>query len=263
MEEQKSLPIIMQCASSYSLREDDGREIAQGASELLLDVEKLTVLPISGEPLLVPYRDIVHLAEANYKIKASLVSKETLVLFNLGYKYEDFFKNFSNLNNELTLKDFLMNERLLRSGLEAEYRYTDEHKTETSPARCELRIYETGLVIIEEEGSFIRVPYSDVAQIRIENYKLVLDTDYDESYSFSKMGRELDSVFKMLNDLMNALGTKTQMSLKELLPAFDSSIIRKVARLMKEGRAVRRMDVDAISPGIWVELEKEAGAVWD
>jgi hypothetical protein len=257
MEEQKSLPTLMECAASYSLRENDGREIAQGASELLLDVEKLTVLPISGEPLLVPYRDIVHLAKVNYKIEASLVSKEMLVLSNLGYKYEDFFKYFSNLNNELTLKDFLMNETLKRSGLEAEFQYTDEHDAEKAPARCELRIYETGLVIISEEGSFIRIPYGDVAQMRIENYKLVLDTDYDESYSFSKMGKELDSFFKMLNDLMNALSTKTQMSLKELLPAFDSSITRKIARLMKEGRAVRRVDVDAISPGIWVELEKK------
>jgi hypothetical protein len=71
------------------------------------------------------------------------------------------------------------------------------------------------------------------------------------------MGKELDTCFKMLNDLIKALSVKTQLSLQELLPIYDSSVIRKVAKLMKDGRAARRIDIEAISPGIWTELEKK------
>jgi len=45
---------------------------------------------------------------------------------------------------------------------------------------------------------------SDLAQIRIDTYKLILDTDYGDSYVFSRMGKELDESFKMLNDLIKS-----------------------------------------------------------
>lgn len=255
--EENQLPIIMQCAASYLLREDDGQEIAQGASNLLLDAEKLSILPVSGEPLLIAYRDIIQIVRTNYRIVVRLVSKESLNLFDLGYKFEDFLRIFSNLNNNNTLKDLLMNESILKAGVEAVFMYFDENNVEKGHGQCELRIYETGLVIITEDGDFIRIPYSDVASIRVENYSLVLSTDYEELYQFSKMGQELDKCHKILNDSLNNLATKTQMSLKELFPAYDSLVIRKTARLMKEGRAARRMDIEAISPGLWVELENK------
>jgi hypothetical protein len=256
MEEANKLSTIMECNAGYALKEDNGQEIAKGACNLLLDSEKLTILPESGEPLLIPFRDIIRIKKGNYRMEIELVSRENITLFDLGYKFEDFYRNFSNLNNEVVLNDLLMTEALIKSGVEADFNYIDENKIEKPKGSCELRIYETGLVIISEEGDFIRIPHSDLTQVQNENYKLVLKTDYGESYIFSKMGIELDKCFKALNEMVNALSTKTQMSLKELFPNYDSSIIRKTARLMKDGRAARRVDIDAISPGIWHELEK-------
>jgi len=257
MEEDNKLPIIMECTASYLFSGDDDRQISQGASDLLLDAEKLTVLPTSGEPLAIPYRDIIQLSKAGYKINVDLVSKEKLIIFNIGFKYEDFFRNFSDLNNEVILKDLLMNETIHKSGVAADLGYIDADKSEKALGQCELRIYETGVVIISGDGNFIRIPYNDLARIYVDHYKLILDTDYDDSYVFSKMGKELDICFKMLNDLIKALSVKTKLSLQELLPIYDSSVIRKIAKLMKDGRAARHMDIDAISPGIWTELEKK------
>jgi len=257
MDEDNKLPTIIDCTASYLLSGDDDRQVSQGDSDLLLDAEKLTVLPTSGEPLLIPYRDIIQLSRSGYKINANLVSKEKLTIFNLGFKYEDFFRSFSNLNNEVILKDLLMNETIHKSGVAADLGYIDADKSEKPFGQCELRIYETGAVIISSDGNFIRIPYNDLARIHVDNYKLILDTDYNDSYVFSKMGKELDMCFKMLNDLIKALSIKTQLSLQELLPVYDSSVIRKIAKLMKDCRAARHMDIDAIAPGIWTELEKK------
>jgi len=65
----------------------------------------------------------------------------------------------------------------------------------------------------------------------------------------------------MLNDLIKALSVKTQLSMQELLPVFDSSVIRKIAKLMKDGRSARHMDIDAIFIGIWAELEKKLDSI--
>ena len=235
--------------------------ISQGETSLILDTEKLSLIPESGEPLLIPYRDIDKVTQGNYRIEISLVSKEKLTLFDLGYKYEDFYRNLSNLNNDIILKDLLMNETMLKSGVEAEARYIDENKAEKALGACELRIYETGLVVISEGGNFNRIPYSDLARIQIEKYKLVLYTDYEESFIFSQMGKELDICFRMLNDLINKLSQKVQTTLKELFPQYDSSVIRKAARLMKDGRAARCIDIEAISPRLWVDLEDKLDAL--
>ncbi len=257
MDEENKLPPIIECPGSYLLKESDDQEISQGPAVLMLDEEKLTVLPESGETLLIHYRDIIQVLKLNYKIEIELVSKEKLALFNLGYKFEDFFRDFNNLNNEVILKDLLMNESLLKSGVEADFKYVDENKMEKTSGKCELRIYETGLVIITEDGNFTRIPYSDLVNVRVENYSLIVSTEYVEVYIFSKMGQELDKCNKMLNDALNKLATKIQMLLKELFPALDSSTIRRIARLMKEGRAARRMDIESISPGLWSELENK------
>jgi hypothetical protein len=253
MDKENKLPTIMGCDASYVLRQNDDQEIAKGESNFLLDTEKLTLLPESGEPLLIPYREIIQLSRVGYKIEVRLISKEKLTIYNLGYKYEDFFRNFSTLNNDTIIKDLLMNESILKSGVEADFRYIDDNKSEKVNGQCELRIYETGVVIISRDGDFIRVPYSDLARIQIENFKLILFTDYGDSYVFSKMGRELDICFKVLNDQLNSLSVKTQLSLEELLPMYESSVIKR----MKDGRAAKRLDVEAISSGLWVELEKK------
>ena len=161
------------------------------------------------------------------------------------------------MNNEVILKDLLMNETIHKSGVVADLGYINADKSEKALGQCELRIYETGAVIISADGNFIRIPYNELTRIHIDSYKLILDTDYCDSYVFSKMGKELDVCFKMLNDLIKALSVKTQLSLQELLPVFDSSVIRKIAVLMKDGRAASHMNIDAISPGIWTELEKK------
>ena len=146
-----------------------------------------------------------------------------------------------------------MNEAILKSGVEADFIFTGQDKKEQC-GQCEIRLYETALVLISSQGDFIRIPYSDVVKVRIEDYRIILDTEYGESWVFSRMGKELDVCCKTINDALSALSIKTQNILKELLPGYDSSTIRRVARLMKEGRAARRSDIDS--------LARECGKNW-
>jgi hypothetical protein len=75
MDEENKLTTILKCPASYELMENDGQEIAQGRSDLVLDAEKLTVLPESGDPLLIPYRDIIQILRAGYKINSRIFSE--------------------------------------------------------------------------------------------------------------------------------------------------------------------------------------------
>lgn len=256
MTEEKQLPTIINCVAQYTFSENESQTPARVECNLLLDSEKLTILPKSGEVLSIPYREVLSISKADYKIAVNLVSREKLTIYNLGTKFEDFFRALSSLNNDVLLRDLLMNETMIKSGLKTDITYLDETKKEKSLGQSELKIYETAVVIIVEAGDILRIPYSTMDRVRIDNYSLYVETDYDETYMLSKMGKELDVGFNTINDQINKLSIKTQLSLKELLPRQDTSIIRKIARLLKDGRAARCMDIEAISPGIWSELEK-------
>lgn len=247
---------VMECSLEYLLTDIAGQETSSGEALARPEEENLAILPRFGEALFISYRDILDISEEGYRIRITLSSKEDLLLSNLGYRYEDFLRALSKLRNELLLEDMLMQEKLRRSGVEAEFVYWDEHGEERGRRKCEPRLYETAIVVIPERGDLVRIPYSDLLEISEEDYNLILTTEYGSKMVFSKMGNQFAPFAKALSTLNNELQLKVQSSLKELLPEFDPLVIRKAARFMKEGRAAKRSDIESISPDLWLELEK-------
>jgi len=241
----------------YSLNDKSGQQIAGGEARVRLDEESLSILPKFGEALLFPLRDILEISKKDYRIYFDLASKEKLTLFSLGYRYEDFLRVLSRLRNEILLKDMLMHETLRKTGAEAEFVYFDDGGSEKQRGKCELRLYETALVIMPEKGELVRIHYSDILEIRDVDFTLAITTDFGEKFVLSCMGRQFDPFTKTLSDAINELSLKVQSSLKELLPKSDPSVIRRAARFMKEGKAARRSDIESISPELWTELEKK------
>jgi hypothetical protein len=257
MNEENKQIIIMECSASYSLSDEAGQITAKGDVHIKLEKENISLLPKFGEPLFFSLRDILEISEGDYKIHLTLTSKEKLTLFNLGYRYEDFLRVLSKLRNEILLKDMLMHETLRKSGVEAEFVYFDDGGNEKQRGKCELRLYETAVVVIPEKGELTRISYSDILEIQDEDFTLAIVTDFGEKFVLSGMGRQFDPFVKTLSDSINELSLKVQSSLKELLPKSDPSIIRRAARFMKEGKAARRSDLELISPELWTELEKK------
>lgn len=247
----------MECRVSYSLGDVTSQTAASKDAQVILREENISILPKFGEPLFFSLRDILEISEGDYKIYLTLISKEKLTIFDLGYKYEDFLRVLSRLRNEIILKDMLMHETLKKSGVEAEFVYFDAAGNEKQRGKCEPRLYESALVVIPEKGELVRIPYSDILEIRDVEFTLAMTTDFGEKFVFSKMGGQFDSIAKSLSDLINELSLKVQSSLKDLLPKSDPSVIRRAARLMKEGKAARRSDIESISPELWTELEKK------
>nr|MDO8098621.1 hypothetical protein [Candidatus Njordarchaeota archaeon] len=249
--------VIMECPLSYSLTDEKGEEIQSGEAKGQLKKENLSIHPKRGKLIFLTFRDITEFTEGEYRIYLDLTSREKLTLFNLGYKYEDFLRELSRLRNEVLLKDLLMHEKVKKPGVQAQLLYTDQSGKQKLKGKCELRLYETAMVIVPERGELVRIPYSEIEEFNDKDYKLEVNTDFGEKAVFSMMGRQLDPTAKTLSDTINSLSLKVQSSLKELLPKADPSTIRKAARFMKEGKVAKRTDIESVSPQLWTELEKK------
>jgi hypothetical protein len=247
----------MEFKAGYSLADSHGEEVNGGGAGIELDETSLSIRPKSGEALLFPIREVVEILPEDYRITIRLISLETLVLSELGYQFEDFCRILNKTRNELLLKDMLMEEPLKKSGVEADYAHTAIGGKNTVKGKCELRLYETSLVVLPEKAELARVPYGDILNIKDVDYTLTVDAEPEGVFAFSMMGREYDPFTKKMSECINELSLKTQLLLKEMLPKLDSLTIRKIAALMKEGRAAKKSDINTVSPEIWPMLEKK------
>lgn len=251
----------MECSLRYSIRDEKGAERETGEAHARLENEHLHIKPASGETVYVSYRDIVDVSEANYRLHLALTSHDTLVLFSLGYRYEDFRRALYHLRNEIILKDMLITDKIRKAGVKSRFSYRDEHHEEVQRGPGELRLYETAVVVLPERGEVVRVPLSHISKIQTENYTLVIHTDFGEQLTFSMMGRHFDPVKKALSDVTHELSRKTQAYLQALSPEATPAIIRRVARFLKDGKAATRGDIEAISPAVWRDLETQVSTL--
>jgi hypothetical protein len=229
----------------------------QGECKVKLAEDSLSVRPPSGEPILLSLRDILEFSESDFTFSIKLVTGGELSLSQLGYYGADFLRMLSKYRNEIILKDLLMDEKVRDRGKEAEFVRLDAGGAEKQKGKCELRLYETALVVLPENGELARLPYSDITGFNVIDHSLEIGVEAGEKYLFSKMGYQLDPFKEALSKAMNEIMLKVQEIVKEILPAADPVLTRKLAYLMREGRAAPRKEVESVSPDFWSALEKK------
>jgi hypothetical protein len=241
---------LIECPLEYSLS-DEGGLISNGGAVGRIDEENVSIVPRTGEPIFFSPREVLEFVESDYTINLLLTSKEKLVLSKLGINFENFSRLLSKARNEVVMKDLLMQESLIEGGFKGSYEYNGKSGS------CELRLYDSGLVAMAERGEPLRFHYSNITGVSEGDYSLTLALEGGEKLVLSKMGGQHEPFRKALNDAMNRLALKTQDLIKSVAPQADSSMARRAARIMRDGKAARKGDLDAISPVIWHGLEKK------
>lgn len=254
--EKKEIKVVMTCKLNCFLYEEDGSEAAGEEANIELYEENILILPDLGGAMQIPYRDISHVDISDYRIHLSLISNESIVLSEAGYYFEDLARNLTNLRNEILIQDMLMQETLIKPGIEAQYTLYNGNEAVLGKGDCEVRLYEAAVIIIPQGQDPVRVPYCLISSVQTGDYELTLVLESGEGYSLYAMGREYDPFKKCLSEAINKLAQKTQSMLKQLLPMSDPLVIRKASRFMLEGKAAKRSDIESISKTLWSEMEK-------
>ena len=254
--------IPVKAKANFRLIDEESNLKSEGEANVILDDRYITLVVGFGRAMLISYTDIVGISEQEYRIKLFLTSKETLELSRLGYQYEDFLSELFRLRNEILLKYMLMEESLLKLGFNAQFSWLDSKGQINQSGNCEIRLYETALLILPQKNEPIRVPYCYVSQPSKIEYRLVLNTEFGERFEFSKLGDKFDAFGKSLSDALNKMMLRSQTTIKEMIRETDPLKTYKLAALMKDGRAAKRKDIEALSTDLWRRLTKriiEAG----
>jgi hypothetical protein len=247
----------MEVAVNYKLYDDESNVKTEGEAKATFDERYLTLTVMFGEPMLFTYTDIVGISDYDYKVDLFLTSKEKLTLWGLGYQYEDFLFQLYKLRNELMLKYLLIDESLLKGGFEAQYNLIAPNGQANQTGNCEIRLYDTAMVVLPQKSDPIRFPYCYITNVNKQDYTLKITNEFLEKIEFTQLGQNFDPLAKALSDALNKMILRTQENIKELIPEATPLALNKIASLMKDGRAAKRKEIELQSEDFWRRLEKK------
>jgi hypothetical protein len=247
----------MEVTVNYKLYDDKSNIKNEGEARATLDKQYLTLTVMFGEPLLFSYTDIIGISDYDYKVDLFLTSKEKLNLWGFGYQYEDFLFQLYKLRNEIMLKYLLIDESLLKGGFEAKYKQLDPNVQTNQTGNCEIRLYDTAIVVLPQKSDPIRLPYCYITNVNKQDYILKITNEFLEKIEFTQLGQNFDPLAKALSDALNKMLLRTQENIKELIPEATPLAINKIASSMKDGRAAKRKEIELQSQDFWRRLEKK------
>jgi hypothetical protein len=246
----------MEVAVNYKLYDEASNIKNEGEAKAKFDDQYLTLTVIFGEPMLFAYTDIAVISDYDYKVDLFLTSKEKLNLWGLGYQYEDFLFQLYKLRNELMLKYLLIDESLLKGGFEAQYKQLDPNGQTKQTGNCEIRLYDTAIVVLPQKSEPIRLPYCYITNVNKQDYAIKITNEFLEKIEFTQLGQDFDPFAKVLSEALNKMILRTQENIKELIPEATPIVINKLASLMKDGRVAKRKEIELQSQDFWRRLEK-------
>ena len=238
-------------------------EIFEGNVELK---KESMILSASGFPAqTVSLRDIISFTAADYVIFLTVVPSLFLKLYDLGFEYENFLKHFSDLRNDVLIKDLLMKEKLIKPDVEGEFEYSGKDGSIKEKGDCRVRSYETGLVLIPILSQIKRFPFGLIDSFESKDYKLGVNLENQDRLTLSMLGDQIDPLTRELSKSFNALISKTQDLINEISPEENAESVREMSFLLKDGKAARKSDVEKKSKRLWncIEEKVKSEDVWE
>lgn len=247
--------------ASYKLKAMDGALLEASSCKITVHQDHLIITSEFGQPMTIPFRDMVDLFEEDYHIRITLMDDNVLVLNGLGYKHDDFFRQCLKIRNTIILEDMLASEMLLKSGVTADIKVIKETQETLVIPQGELRLYDSALIIFSSLKDPLRLLYCDMEKITTKDYEIHIHTDQNETYVIAKLGKKFEAFARSFSQIHNKVLLRAQKLLKALLPNVSPLIIRDASQHLKDGKAAKKSTLDKISPLLWQELEDQLEAI--
>ena len=233
------------CKASVSAGQPQVDSMAEVWSQGLL------IKPSVGNSVFAPYTDAVKVETSNYRATLTMSSGETIAISQLGAMFDGFAQRLTESWGNALAKALLMEEP--KMVFEAPcYCSTSQQ----GPIQCRAKIYETAMVVLPLNAPPMRFPFSYIKDLDLQAYKAKISTSDGGTIELSKLGISTQFFVDKLRETVKASEAASIETIRTMVPSATFDELQKLGRLMVEGRAAYRRDVDGISPGLWTKMEK-------
>jgi hypothetical protein len=233
-----------------------GEAVSSGECEVVADETGLILSPPADAPLNLRYEQIVHLEGSDYRIAIALEDGTAVELSRLGAMFGDLLRQVRDGRNEVWERGLFLH------GVSRVDAFPYEIVLADGPCNAELRVYEDRFSVLPERGDPFGFPYAFVQGATLDEsaYRLTVELSGGEGLVVGKLKQRTTELLGLLNDLLAALRTRTSAVLAGYLSGLPALKLQALARLMADGVAARREDIEAIDGTIWSRLEKVVAA---
>ena len=257
MEEEKKKEKLFGIKAPFQYFSSDLDKIAEGEAAVAINTEEIIILQQFKDPYIIKLIDIIEINPVDYKVYIPLSPNGRLIISELGYEYENFLRILKDARNAILAKYLLMEEKVIRKNIKGEYSYSEAQGTAAESGNCNIAVYETGISILPENGKILRIAYCEITDISEGDYRVTITSESGQRLELSKMGYEFDSFKKTLSETINALDLFAQNLVMQLDPSLDTLTTIKIARLLRDGKAAMKKDIEKYSTRVWQSLEKK------
>lgn len=236
----------------YAVRVGPGPSPPPAACTVQADDKGITVSPASGPPLYIRYEQTARIEGADYRIVISLEDGSAVELSMLGQMYGDLLRQMRDARNEVWERGLFLN------GVRRLDAFPCEVTLAGGPCQAEVRVYEDRLSVLPEGGDPFGNPYAFVEGASLDEASHAVDIKLSDGVDLlaGKLQRRTTEFSGLLNDLLIASRGRTAEALAAYLPDLPPVKLQALARLLPDGVAACRADVEAVEPSAWARLER-------
>jgi hypothetical protein len=209
--------------------------------------EALTLTPDGGPATTLAYVDIDDLFDDDYTLRLTDYRGRRYDLSMLGKAYGQIAADVRKRRDEL------LGRQLLLTGVDEQDRYPARQLGGGEPVPVELRLFDDLLVVVPERGTMWGLPYSFVEDVSwdADLYQVHVRDDEGADHVFGRLAKRSEEFVGELQRLLDAATARSQQLVTKLIPGPPPEL----GRLMRDGRAVKQRDVDALDRALWPKLE--------
>ena len=245
--------------AKYKSLDKDGKIINEDDCKVALAEEGLFVIPNKGKEFYLYYSDIERLKGIDNQIEALVYDGFRYVFYYFGSYYEQFLHNLVSKRNYQMQKNLLMLDKDYQKEFEASFEFTDSERRTIKDGKAKIILYRNSLVVTPQEEDFFNINYCDIEKIDFEPGKFSLNIllDLGEKLTLTMMGGRFEELKSDIERLIEEMYQRTAEMLKEYFPKGVSEwTILQLSRVLKQGKATRKSEIEEISPDLWGVLQR-------
>jgi hypothetical protein len=245
----------MESSVKFSHAGKDGKVDLIGEGKVTVGKDSVSVQSSSSAAISLSVRDIIWLKAADYRIEIGTASG-SLMLFNLGYRYEDVAREVHRARNETLISDSLVYESPKGQPVRADVIVRDGSSVPSYEGKAEIRLYETALIVVPEMSSMVRFRYSDIGSVSSNDWTLDVSEEHGNRVSIRMLGKEHDPLQKAISEQVAEMKLRARNIIKTIHPTISEEELSQLSVMMREGKAAGLAELTFVAPDFLELLEK-------
>lgn len=248
--------VIFELEANISLECNGINQIPNTKSKVVLNQDNISIFPQGWGTYIFSFREIVSIQAQDYILKLFLNKGNILTISQLGYQYEDFVRMITKLRNGVVLKDMLFQEVLKKSGFEADFSFFNKDNKVLQNGKAEFVFYQTSLVVMPDQGDLIRILFSNILESQFNDFQVEIKMENEEKIIIKMLGEKFDLFKETLENCLDEINLNTQKFIQGIWSDIDFETLNKLSKLIKDGKAINKKDVEMVTPEFWEKMEK-------